>query len=200
MKQLGQTATVGSALTGLAGAFGARGVLDLVAFGPAVGTVVLRTTGTSTTGTSTTGGTQPGGGGSVIPNRASSSRAASVGWCLGRVTMSKGDEAPSRKVWASGRSVAGIRRCRQRCGVAPFWVIVTSSGRSQQTRAQSSWWLVAYYALLIALSWLGTFGGRAIVGHPWDTAAVALAGLLIYHWGARTGLPAHLLDLGSDDD
>jgi amino acid transporter len=64
----------------------------------------------------------------------------------------------------------------------------------------SSWWLVAYYALLIALSWLGTFGGRGIIGHPWDTAAVALAGLLIYYWGARTGLPAQLLELGSDDD
>ena len=74
-------------------------------------------------------------------------------------------------------------------------------GRARlRQEVHSSWWLVAYYALLIALSWLGTFGGRAIVGHPWDTAAVALAGLLIYHWGARTGLPAHLLDLGSDDD
>lgn len=64
----------------------------------------------------------------------------------------------------------------------------------------SSSWLIAYYALLIALSWLGTFGGRGIIGHPWDTVAVALVGLVIYYWGAGTGLPAHLLDLGSDDD
>ncbi|MEO8777383.1 MAG: APC family permease, partial [Rhodanobacter sp.] len=31
----------------------------------------------------------------------------------------------------------------------------------------SSLWLMVYYALLIALSWLGTFGGRGIIGHPW---------------------------------
>ena len=64
----------------------------------------------------------------------------------------------------------------------------------------SSSWLIAYYALLILLSWLGTFGGRGLLGHPWDSLAAAVAALVIYYWGARTGLPAHLLDLGSDDD
>ncbi|MEO8778120.1 MAG: aspartate:proton symporter, partial [Rhodanobacter sp.] len=64
----------------------------------------------------------------------------------------------------------------------------------------SSLWLMVYYALLIALSWLGTFGGRGIIGHPWDTVAVAMVGLAIYYWGACTGLPPHLLDLGTDDD
>ncbi|MEW9623962.1 APC family permease [Rhodanobacter geophilus] len=77
----------------------------------------------------------------------------------------------------------------------------SAAGRARlRQEVYSSSWLIAYYALLIALSWLGTFGGRGIIGHPWDTAAVALAGLVIYYWGARTGLPAHLLDLGSDDD
>ncbi|WP_350016035.1 APC family permease [Rhodanobacter sp. IGA1.0] len=64
----------------------------------------------------------------------------------------------------------------------------------------SSWWLIVYYALLIALSCLGTFGGRGVLGHPWDSLAAAVVALLIYRWGARSGLPAHLLDLGSDDD
>src|SRR6185437_14647621 len=64
-------------------------------------------------------------------------------------------------------------------------------------------WLLGLQIVLFAvyvLCWLGTFGGRGIIGHPWDTLAVALVGLVIYYWGARTGLPAHLLDLGSDDD
>ncbi|MEO7052611.1 MAG: APC family permease [Rhodanobacter sp.] len=75
------------------------------------------------------------------------------------------------------------------------------SGRVKlRQEVYSSLWLMVYYALLIALSWLGTFGGRGIISHPWDTVAVAVVGLAIYYWGASTGLPAHLLDLGSDDD
>jgi len=81
------------------------------------------------------------------------------------------------------------------------WRLSSPDGRLRlRQELRSSWWLVVYYALLIALSWLGTFGGRGIIGHPWDTAAVAVVGVVIYYWGASTGLPARLLDLGSDDD
>ena len=59
---------------------------------------------------------------------------------------------------------------------------------------------MAYYALLIVLSWLGSFGGRGSLAHPWDSLAVALVGLVVYHWGARSGVPAHRLDLGTDAD
>jgi amino acid transporter len=74
-------------------------------------------------------------------------------------------------------------------------------GRSRlRQEVYSSWWLIAYYALLIALSCLGSFGGRNLLGHPWDSLAAAVVALLVYHWGARSGLPARLLDLGRDDD
>lgn len=75
------------------------------------------------------------------------------------------------------------------------------SGRAKlRQEVYSSLWLIAYYAMIIALSYLGTFGGRGIIGHPWDTLAVAMVGMIIYYWGACTGLPAHLLDLGNDDE
>ena len=64
----------------------------------------------------------------------------------------------------------------------------------------AAWWLVIYYVLLIALSCLGTFGGHGTLRHPWDSLAVALVGLVIYQWGARSGVPAHRLDLGCDTD
>lgn len=69
-----------------------------------------------------------------------------------------------------------------------------------KTEVVSSLWLIGFYALMIAASYLGTFGGKSIIPHPWDSLAVSLIGLVIYYWGAHTGLPASLLDLGSEDD
>jgi amino acid transporter len=77
----------------------------------------------------------------------------------------------------------------------------TADGRARlQREVPATWWLVAYYALLIVLSWLGSFGGRGSLQHPWDSLAVALVGMFVYHWGARSGLPAHRLELGDDAD
>ncbi|WHZ19807.1 MAG: amino acid permease [Rhodanobacteraceae bacterium] len=64
----------------------------------------------------------------------------------------------------------------------------------------SSLWLIALYALLMLASWLGTFGGRGVVGHPWDSLLVTAIALVTYGWGARTGLPAHKLALDSQAD
>ncbi|MDA5363610.1 APC family permease [Escherichia coli] len=54
---------------------------------------------------------------------------------------------------------------------------------------KSSLWLIAFYALIMLFSWLGSFGGSGIIGHPWDTIVVALMSLGIYYWGAYTCLP-----------
>ncbi|MGO4814790.1 APC family permease [Cupriavidus sp. 2MCAB6] len=67
-------------------------------------------------------------------------------------------------------------------------------------QVKSSLWLIAFYVLIIVASYLGSFGGIGAIGHPWDTALVALIALGIYGWGARTGIPSALMDLGADDD
>ncbi|EIK96231.1 amino acid permease-associated protein [Pseudomonas sp. M47T1] len=67
----------------------------------------------------------------------------------------------------------------------------------QQVR--SSAWLIGFYAVTILLSWLGSFGGLGVLSHPFDTLAVAASALLIYYWGAATGVPAHLVRLDADD-
>lgn len=59
----------------------------------------------------------------------------------------------------------------------------------------SSLWLIALYALLVFASWLGSFGGKGAVGHPWDSLLVTAIALVTYYWGAGTGLPAQKLSL-----
>ncbi|WP_437880694.1 APC family permease [Pseudomonas sp. LRF_L74] len=67
----------------------------------------------------------------------------------------------------------------------------------QQVR--SSAWLIGFYAVTILLSWLGSFGGLGVLGHPLDTVAVAACALVIYYWGAATGVPASLVRLDADE-
>ncbi|KAE9798247.1 aspartate:proton symporter, partial [Escherichia coli] len=56
-------------------------------------------------------------------------------------------------------------------------------------QVKSSLWLIAFYALIMLFSWLGSFGGTGVIGHPWDTVVVAVMSLGIYYWGERTCLP-----------
>lgn len=69
---------------------------------------------------------------------------------------------------------------------------------ARDVRASS--WLIGFYVLVMVVSWLGTFGGRAAIGSPWDSALVAGIALIAYGWGTRTGLPAAQLRLGTDDE
>ncbi|MGH8235349.1 MAG: APC family permease [Rhodanobacteraceae bacterium] len=64
----------------------------------------------------------------------------------------------------------------------------------------ASLWLIGFYALMLAASWLGTFGGRHIVEGPWDSLLVAVIALVVYYWGAHTGLPSSMLRLESGDE
>jgi hypothetical protein len=68
------------------------------------------------------------------------------------------------------------------------------------SQVRSSAWLIAFYAVTIVLSKLGTFGGLGILAHPFDTIVVAACATGIYYWGAATGVPAHLLRLEEDDE
>ncbi|MNW03410.1 Aspartate-proton symporter [compost metagenome] len=54
--------------------------------------------------------------------------------------------------------------------------------------------------MTILLSWLGSFGGLGVIGHPFDTVVVAACALGIYYWGAATGVPAHLVRLEGEDE
>lgn len=71
---------------------------------------------------------------------------------------------------------------------------------SLKRQVRSSLWLLGFYILMVVISCLGSFGGRGVLAHPWDTVAVVLIALLVYYWGAATGVPAEHLDLGAEDD
>ncbi|MCA8271182.1 APC family permease [Burkholderia sp. AU30280] len=78
------------------------------------------------------------------------------------------------------------------------WVPTAHLSLAEQVR--SSAWLIAFYAAMIVLSYLGGFGGTGRLAHPYDTVVVAAVALVIYYWGANTGVRADKLQLDDDED
>ena len=54
---------------------------------------------------------------------------------------------------------------------------------------RGAWWLIAYLATIVALSWAGSkeFSGHNYIGYGWDELCVALAALGFCRWGVRSG-------------
>jgi len=76
----------------------------------------------------------------------------------------------------------------------------SQAGRAKLLRqVQCSLWLIVFYLLVMAVSYLGTFGGIAAITHPWDTLLVAVIALGTYEWAARSGLRNDELALEEDD-
>ncbi|WP_321782673.1 APC family permease [Burkholderia pyrrocinia] len=78
------------------------------------------------------------------------------------------------------------------------WVPTAHLSLAEQVR--SSAWLIAFYAAMIVLSYLGGFGGTGRLAHPYDTVVVAAVALVIYYWGANTGVRSGKLQLDDDED
>jgi amino acid transporter len=53
----------------------------------------------------------------------------------------------------------------------------------------AAWWLIAYLLVITALSWAGSkqFEGHDYIGYGWDQLCVAIAALVFYSWGVRSG-------------
>ena len=88
-----------------------------------------------------------------------------------------------------------------------MFVIYLACGRFVPTghlslgqQVKSSLWLIVFYALMIVASYFGGFGGNGALAHPYDTVVMSLFSLVIYYWGARTGVPSTLLRLDADDE
>ncbi len=60
---------------------------------------------------------------------------------------------------------------------------------------RASLWLIGFYALLMVVSWLGSFGGLGVIGSPWDSVLTAVIAVLAYYWGAYAGLSGGRMDL-----
>lgn len=63
----------------------------------------------------------------------------------------------------------------------------------------SSLWLIAYYAIMIAISWAGSFGGHGYISHQMDALVVAVAAFIIYRWGVAVSIPQHLIDFADEE-
>jgi amino acid transporter len=81
------------------------------------------------------------------------------------------------------------------------WHLAVRSDRTELRQAvRGARWLIGFYLLTMALSWLGTFGGRGILRHPLDSLLVCVFALAIYYWGACTGLSAPALGPDPDEE
>jgi amino acid transporter len=63
--------------------------------------------------------------------------------------------------------------------------------RSSVGEVRSGLWLVGWLALEYAMSGIGSYGGRALLPAPWDSAVVAASSVGIYVWGVRSAV-AHM--------
>lgn len=70
--------------------------------------------------------------------------------------------------------------------------------RNQSTGLRSAAWLLVWLAGLMLLSRLGSFGGSLLIPHPADDVVVAVFSLLIYVWGARSGIASPALPVDGE--
>lgn len=60
---------------------------------------------------------------------------------------------------------------------------------------KSSWWIVAYYCMMLVISYFGSFGGGlGLLSNPVDLLVTAAGALVIYYWAKYTGLPKAIID------
>jgi hypothetical protein len=54
----------------------------------------------------------------------------------------------------------------------------------------NAWWLIAYFAAMGVISWLGNFGGgRGVIPAGLDMLAIAVVSLAVFWLAIRTELP-----------
>ena len=84
----------------------------------------------------------------------------------------------------------------------PFMHRGADAARAALARdVRASLWLIGFYVLMIAVSWLGTFGGKGRSSlRPGIPRWPRLAALAVYGWGARSGLPEPALPATADED
>ncbi|MCX2730103.1 APC family permease [Saccharopolyspora sp. NFXS83] len=80
----------------------------------------------------------------------------------------------------------------------PLFALVTKYRGAYLGQLRQSAWLITYLVVLFAISALGGFGGTGLIPAPVDTALVAVVALLIYFWGARSGV-RHLAGSEADE-
>lgn len=81
----------------------------------------------------------------------------------------------------------------------PLFALVTKYRGAYLGQLRQSAWLVTYLVVLFVLSAVGGFGGSGLIPAPVDTILVAVVALLIFFWGARSGV-RHLESSDAEED
>ncbi|MCF8566564.1 APC family permease [Alicyclobacillus tolerans] len=65
-------------------------------------------------------------------------------------------------------------------------------------QVKSSLWIIVYFALMMVISYLGTFQGVKGIPAPWDQVVVVVMSFAIYYWGISAALPVP--NMGQEED
>ncbi|HEU5138453.1 MAG TPA: APC family permease [Bacillales bacterium] len=49
-------------------------------------------------------------------------------------------------------------------------------------------WMFGYYAFMLIMSWLGTYGPGKVIPAPWDTVITGIGCIFIFYWGVNSAL------------
>ncbi|GBQ33291.1 APC family permease [Gluconacetobacter azotocaptans] len=98
--------------------------------------------------------------------------------------------------WSGWQTVSWLLTLQLVLGIGflVWWGIARRPGHRGQVRHTG--WVLVYFAGMVVLSGVGSFGGSGILPHPLDDAAVALFALAIYLWAERSGSPAFMEQIG----
>lgn len=58
---------------------------------------------------------------------------------------------------------------------------------------RSGAWLVVYLLFILAMSFMGSFGGHKWIAYPWDNVVVAVGSLIFFIWGVASGYATNSL-------
>lgn len=78
-------------------------------------------------------------------------------------------------------------------GIIVYFVYFFRDPGRQWQHVASGRWLVAYIAVMLILSRLGTFGGLKIIPNPWDQIIVIAISIPFYYWAVASGRPTEAL-------
>lgn len=77
---------------------------------------------------------------------------------------------------------------------AAFADATTDIRQNIKKHIRSGYWLIGFYLMELAISYLGSFGGIGVIPYPYDNFLVIIGAIIVFYWGVNTALDKPLID------